>query len=109
MDDYTVTNADLAELGITVDENATAEQTNTQSVEQEQATAQSAESNASAEQNPQTEQPAKTNDRHSHAFAQLRTENKAMNQLITEFYITLSAKTNKVGSKNFHIKYLSIH
>lgn len=95
MDDYTVTNADLAELGITVDENATAEQTNTQSVEQEQATAQSAESNASAEQNPQTEQPAKTNDRQSHAFAQLRTENKAMNQLITEL-----AKTYNISGKD---------
>lgn len=98
-DDYTVTNADLAELGINVDDNATAEQTSTETQNQEQATAQSAESNASAEQNPQTAAPANVPeagaDKQAYTFAKLRSENKAMNQLLNEL-----AKTYNISGKD---------
>lgn len=98
-DDINITNADLAELGVNVSDNATAEQTSTETQDQEQATAQSAESNASAEQNPQTAAPASVPetgaDKQSYTFAKLRSENKAMNQLLSEL-----AKTYNISGKD---------
>lgn len=97
MDDYTVTTADLAELGLNVDTSATAEQTNTDTTSTESATAQSAENNVSAEQNPQTPAPEirTANDKSSHAFAQLRNENKALNQLFSDL-----AKAYNISGKD---------
>ena len=98
MFDTEVTTADLAELGLNVDTSATAEQTNTDTTSTETATAQPAETNASAEQNPQettTQQTRTANDKSSHAFAQLRNENKALNQLFNDL-----AKAYNISGKD---------
>lgn len=97
MFDTEVTPADLAELGLDVASSATAEQTNTDTTSTETATAQPAETNASAEQNPQTPAPETrtANDKSSHAFAQLRNENKALNQLFNDL-----AKAYNISGKD---------